>query len=318
MFFKKPTPEKLVRFRRPEFQEKLVRARRFARKSEPVPESLGPRFLKAIGLGKTWVRLLLAAILLTALYFLLVSKVFLVTDALILSGGPPQDELQNALSKLSRQRVYLVPKNHLLIFNKTRALAALQADFPEIRSIESFQRIFPNKAILAITERRPQYIWKTGQDYFYLDQDGVAFQNIASFNAASQTEPVISDETASKVSLGLPFKARALFGFADNLRRVWPQQIFSTGFSEFSLAGVASTELKVKTTAGFVVYFDLGRDAEIQIKNLAYLLNSGIKPETIGGLSYIDLRLPNVGYYCFKDAPCALPLTPPSPDEGRE
>lgn len=298
------------RFRRPEFQEKLERARRFQRKNAPVPVSFWSRFLHRIGFGSVFARTIALMLLAAVIYFLTISEVFLVKEALLLGDGPSTQQLNATLKSLSKKRIYLVPKNHILIFSKSRALSALQGEFPEVKRIDFFRRVFPNKVEISLVEREPLYVWQSGPEYFFLDQDGIAFQQILSYEPAAYPEILVVDRSAKPIGPGEDLKIGGLLFFLENLKTAWPKQIFDLNFVNFEVSTPASPDVAVRTTTGFLIYFDASRDAEIQVKNLGFVLGQEIKSEALAGLSYIDLRLPAVGYYCYKDAPCALENAP--------
>lgn len=306
MFFKKSELEKKQRFRRPEFQKRLAKARRFQRKPDPVPLGFKARVFKKLGLGSVLARIFVVGLLLTACYFLFISRIFLVKNAIVTTAAPSADKINEALRRISMERIYLVPKNHILLFDKSRAFSELSKQFPEIRRIESYKRIFPDKIEIGIEERKPQYVWSNLEDYYFLDQDGVVFEKILTYEPAIFLQPLIIDESGKLLSEGQNLEIQKTLGFIENLHGLWPENIFVANIANFALPGIAATEVKVKTNIGFMVYFDGERNALTQLENLAYLLGNEIKPEAYAGISYVDLRLQDIGYYCFKDAPCAL------------
>ncbi|MDP3740826.1 MAG: hypothetical protein Q8R08_00685 [bacterium] len=298
--------EKLQRFGRPEFQEKLARARRFTRKSEPLSPSLASRLFQGLGLKSGFARLALLGVFALAVYFLTISDLFLVRQATLRSDGLGAEQINRVLGEIGKQRLYLVPKNHILLLTKSRVFAAMQREFPEIKRIEYYRRVFPNRIEIGLVERNGEYVLASREGYFLLDQDAVAFERIINYEPAAIPAPLIIDDSGTEVSLGENLEIQNVLNFLDKLRGEWPRDIHGIDIENFTLPGLAATDVKVRTSRGFIVYFDTSRDPKTQLRNLAYLLNSEIKPETHSGLSYIDLRLGSTGYFCFKDAPCAL------------
>ena len=292
--------EKFFRFRRPEFQEKLARARKFKRSE--LSEKLGFRSRVA--------RFFAVVIGLSVIYFVTISKTFLVTKASIpsaVAGGIATDEVEQVLKRMTSERLwYIVPTNHILVLNRQRLLVALQKELPEVRGIQVFKRIVPHTVELALEKRSPLYIWQSGADYFLLDQDGIIFQKIANYTPDIYSQVLIRDSTQAPIVTGQTLDIEPILRFASELEGLWSKEVTLTNYESFSIPGAKSSDLLVKTVVGFTVYFDLVRSARVQIKNLNLVLTQQINPDTYSGLSYIDLRLPNTAYYCYKDAPCAL------------
>lgn len=307
MIFRAKKFEQNRRFRRPEFQKKLASARRFQRKSEPLPETQTLKVLGWVGLGTRLARIFAAILVLLVIYFLTLSDFFLVKTALpATEGSLTAEKLNEALERLGHERSYLVPKNHFLLLTKARALQALREQFPEIKQIVSYKRVFPDVIELSLLERRAEYVWQSGNDYFFLDQDGIAFEKILPPEPGTFGQMLINDRAGTPVVLGEAAKNPKVLNFISTLTEKWGSQIDEAAVQNIEIPNPASADIIVKTTQGFVVYFDLERDALVQLENLAYLLKQEIGSDRQGGLSYLDLRLPNIGYYCFKDAPCAF------------
>lgn len=278
------------RFRNPEFQEKLARARNYERR------------VGSVG----WRRILILAVGVVIIYFLAVSQKFLIKIAAVSEPGPTASEIEDVLARLQRQRwAYSIPKNHFLILGKALLLSEIQKELPEVRSITSFKKRWPDRVELILEEREPKYVWQSGADYFLLDQDGVVFQKIPAYTPEIFSQVLIVDSSLSPVKTGEELPVRAILSFVDSVKRGWALKINQTNYAHFLVPGASSQDIFAKTAIGFQVYFDLERDPVEQLDNLELLLTREILPETYTGLSYIDLRLPATAYYCYKDAPCA-------------
>lgn len=299
-------PQKRSRFRRPEFQKKLQYARSFQRKAEPVLAGFWPRALKTLGLGSIFARSFSLAVVLALVYFFTLSPVFLVKKIDLQTEGLSQGQITSVLDRMQKHRVYFIPSNDIFIMSQKRFFDALKSDFPQIRRLTAFRRIFPDRIQLGVELRQPLYVWGTGQNFYFLDQDGVVFQQLADYNPTTYSQVLIADQAAEPVTVGEQMGIRPALDFIAGLKAVWSREITQTNFVSFVLPGVASPDLIMKTGIGFEVLFDLSRSTDHQVAALNLLLNREIKPETYTGLSYIDLRLPSTAYYCYKDAPCAL------------
>ena len=297
---------KQLRFRRPGFQDKLSRARRYIRKTGPVSEGVGDAILQSVGLRSRITQFLAGFLVLLIVYFLTISQVFLIKNIEVQGPGASAEAVREVLARMSRERIYFVPSNHVLLLNRVAFLNRLQRELPEIRSITTFKKVFPDRLIVSFEERQPLYIWQSGTNFYLLDQDGVVFRKITNYDPASFSEILITNRLAEEVTIGEMLPIIKIMNFIQELNNVWSRQIDETNFTSFSIPGLKSPDLSVQTGIGFQVYFDLERSAKIQVENLSLLLKREIKPETFSGLSYIDLRVSTTAYYCFKDAPCAL------------
>jgi cell division septal protein FtsQ len=288
---------KQQRFRRPEFQEKLALARRYHRKSEPLETRFGARL----------VRVLILLSVIAIVYFLVISQIFVVRNVTLTpdSQGPSGEEISRLLKELKKTKFYSVPQNHILFLSQKDLLPILQKQHPEVREITYLKKVFPNRMILSLAVRKPSYIWQTGENYYLLDQDRMVFQKITRYDPVVYPEILITDSASVNVVVGQELEIDKILKFVEKLKEIWPALISKTNFVGFAVPAPQSLDIIAKTAYGFQVYFDLERSAKVQLLHLKMLLDEEIRPETYAGLSYIDLRLPTVAYYCYKDAPCA-------------
>lgn len=279
-----------VRFHKPEFQEKLARARQFERK---------------IGSAR-WPRYLVFILALILLYYLAISKTFLVHEASMNENGPSTEQVRVSLGRLQSQRLwYVVPSNHILVLDKASLLPELRKQEPGVRSIKALKKSWPNQLALNVEMREPRYVWQTGQDFYLLDQDGVVFQQIPGYTPETFSQDLIVDTSGATVEAGMTLAIRPVIKFIEDVRRDWPAKINETNIVSFAVPAARSKDIIVRTQIGFGLYFDLERGVSEQLADLKIVLREQIRPETYEGLSYIDLRLPPIAYYCYKDAPCA-------------
>ena len=193
----------------------------------------------------------------------------------------------------------------VIVNHKKGLLAELRRNLPEVRSIKDLKKSWPNKLYLVAEMREPRYVWQTGQNFYLLDQDGVVFQQIESYTPEAFTQILVVDSFGAQVRSGETLPIAAALEFIVQIKADWPRSINETNYTYFSLPAARSKDIIVKTGIGFGIYFDMGRDVAEQLSDLKLVLRQQILPETYTGLSYIDLRLPTMAYYCYKDAPCA-------------
>lgn len=299
---------RIGRFGKTDFQEKLARARRFQRKPRIEPASRYAVFLQKLGFHSRFTRTLAALLALIIVYYLTLSQYFLVKKVLLASDSLNPEQIEDVLKRMNHTRLAkIIPSNHIVFLQKKSLLESLQKDLPQVRDITAFKRVYPDQVELELEIREPIFVWQSGEDFYYLDQDATVFQKIPNYSPEVYAETLISDRISEPVKVGEELSPKRLFGFIKEIKNLWPEKISQTNLESFSVPGLESQDIFVKTVMGFQVYFDLERSAGKQIDILNLILSREIKPETYSGLSYIDLRLPTTAYYCYKDAPCASP-----------
>lgn len=231
----------------------------------------------------------------------------MVREVAVSSEGPSSEQVSDVLKKMSQERIgYVIPGNHMAVLNRSRMLAALQKELPQVRQIKSFKRIYPNKLELVLEERQPFYVWQSGEEFFLLDQDGVIFRELTSYSPQTFSQILITDTSETEVQTGQELEIKKILAFVEEIKNNWALYIPQTSFVSFSISGIKSQDILARTATGYQVYFDMDRKAVKQLSNLKLILDGEINPETYSGLSYIDLRLATIAYYCYQDAPCAL------------
>lgn len=281
-----------TRFRKPDFQEKLARARGYERRVGGVTRRL-PRYFVFV-------------CALVILYFLAISHEFLVRDASVNDAAMSDEQIRSALGNLQDKRLwFIIPSNHILVLNKADLFDELRRVDPKMRTISMMKRSWPNRLALNLEMREPRYVWQSGTEYFLLDQDGVIFEQIPSYTPEVFSQSLIEDSSAALVTPGTTLAVQRIIKFIEDVRSDWPVNINETSIVSFSVPAVRSKDIIVKTAIGFNLYFDLERGVADQLSDLKIVLREQIRAETFSGLSYIDLRLPSIAYYCYRDAPCA-------------
>lgn len=302
----KRDPQREIRFGRPEFKEKLTRAREYARRQMPLPTTFWSKVLHKVGFRSLFTQILGLVLVGLIGFFLTISHMFLITQIKLNNTDIREDQVRDVLRRMQSKRMYLIPSNHMAILNEHSLLAAIQKDIPEVRKITSFKRILPNRLELSLEKRTPLFVWHTGEGFYLVDQDGVIYQKILNYQQDTYSQIVIIDKSFEDIAVGQALPIEKLLNFLNKLQDAWSEKISQTDYVAFSIPALSSPDLNVHTTIGFEIYFDLDRGVPGQLANLSLLLSSEIKPETYSGLSYIDLRLPNIAYYCYKDSPCAI------------
>lgn len=117
--------------------------------------------------GPRLIPLIITLVLGAALYFLLASPTFRVTEAQV-----------NGLSRLSPAEVNsaLGIGGQIVFFLQPEEIVSrLRVSYPEIESAQVSVAL-PNQVILQVSERQPVLLWQQGSGYTWIDKSGVAFR----------------------------------------------------------------------------------------------------------------------------------------------
>lgn len=175
----------------------------------------------------------------------------------------------------------------------TLGLAPLSDDISADQRFSDVQvkSSWPGTVVITVVERQIGLAWKSANNLYALDSNGVV---VAPLEVVGSKLPVVTDST------GLPVKVgdRVVSGrFITFVLGVSQNLTPKTGLRMVDMSVPETTsELNVKTAAGFVVKFDTTGGVEEELTNLKTVLNtlSNLKKTPA---QYIDLRVANKAYY---------------------
>jgi cell division septal protein FtsQ len=171
-------------------------------------------------------------------------------------------------------------------------LAPLETDLLQDQRLRTvtIERQWPTTLHVTVAERSLSVLWQSGSQTYLVDAEGVAVQQ------ASGTEhlPTVTDSTGLPVTVGNKV-APATF-----IRFVTDVSVMLTPKTKLVAASISipdtTSELYLKTTAGYIIKFDTTSGVEEQLNALSTVLNTLAKTKKVP-TQYIDLRIPNKAYY---------------------
>jgi cell division septal protein FtsQ len=291
------------------FQEKIRDARRFNR---PIlTRERKPSFFKRIfyGFGRALAALVLLSVVAGGVYLVFFSDYFSVR-AVRVQNDVKQDKEQVAqwIGDYSSQRFWgMLKLNNWLFLSRNRAEKFLKTKTPQIFSVTAYKRIWPDTIELALEERFPVFVWKAGGEYFNLDKYGTVYESLGSTHATS-TEPlvVVDLQQGKQREVGENLDLGDTLGFMRKFQEEWMKKI-SVPLAYFEFDGRNKNQFTAVTDKAWSAFVDsTGQDAPILVENLRLLLTQEIGLDKNQNLSYIDLRIPQKAYYCYKNEPCAV------------
>lgn len=224
--------------------------------------------------------------------FLQIKKVIIVDQKLT-----DDNKLEGiAESVLNKRRYFVFPGRNIFIFDKRSVENSILENNPEIDSLEIVKK-YPDILKIKVKEAEPEALWKSRDEYYYLDHQGVVRGKVE--NPESLIEEgvfVIVDQNNKEVSIKENVVYTKHLNFIKILYEKLPE--YNIEIEEIILPSALADEIHVKTTKGWRAFFILDREAEHQISNLNLVLEKEIAdkiPEE--NLDYIDLRVESWVYY---------------------
>ncbi len=277
-------------------------------------ESYKRPFIPLVGASQfsfRFLRYAVLALVLTAGYFLLISRYFLVTEVSIAGNqAVPAAQIEQAVVLAGNQRFLLIPKNHILLLGKGRTNQIVIDNLFFIREVVSVDRLWPNKIAIEVRERRPGFVLEVPSGKFLVDEDGL----VVKASDGVETLPHVVDQTQEDVVIGEVLPNPKLTPFIISMFQAWPNKLTSN-IAHIQIAKKSTQEIQFVSSEGWSVFFDVNRSAQSQLTDLAVVLARQIPLSERGRLAYVDLRLEKWVYYCYKATPCA---SVPAAEEGEE
>ena len=270
--------------------------------------------------------LILLALVLVAVVIGFLRKPTFQISSITITGATSLDpnEIQTSAQKhISGNYGLVIPKTIVLLFSKNSMNDYLMNQFPGIASVDTE---FSNPTILsiAITEKKPAYLWCTAQCYF-VDDSGMVYQDSPTFTPGVFLEFLGTTPTATITDASDPIRRRfaSVSEFTKSISVVnnlstYPMHIISLKYLSLAdstpqlATGVGDVDLTVDQIGNSVIpngaqiLILQSQDAVTIGQALGFVLTDksfqdafSSHPET---LQYIDLRFTGKIYYKFQTA----------------
>ena len=229
----------------------------------------------------------LILIFLFSLWFLFYSNFFMIKNFEIEGGGvvPQESILKHANEQLAKSFWIFIPQGNIFIFNKNILKKKLEEkySFNELNIIKKF----PGTIKVIYTEKQYKMIWKIGEDYSYADETGYIISSLNILDAKLKDYPIVENLGNEN---NLENKLNFIFLLFLELKKYEDITI-----EKFILDDKADT-VTVDLLSGPEIYFNINREAEVQIKKLLIIKEEKIK-EDFNQKVYIDLRRRDSVYF---------------------
>ncbi len=310
-----------IRFQSYRFKQKLRFARAYKR----------PRFrlggIAAESKISFWINfktalavLISGAVLLGIFYW---PKLFFVKNINIAGLSPAGARQAQELVQKYFSRHKLWPQQNLLLLNAGRLKNYLLVNDADIAEVLSVKKKLPKSLTITLAPRFGQFSVQTPQAQFIISNDGQITQvsnattstssNLTLIHLARETEWAVGQKAFGPELLNKILKIKTEIGTKTALE-----------LDFVSMDSAADLEAKLKTKNAFWVYIDWNLNLEQTLDKLKLVL-ADLSEADKKRLSYVDMRLANKSFVCFKNTPCAktqttnqgsATSTPASPGKG--
>lgn len=250
-----------------------------------------------------------------AIWVIFLSPIFKIKNIDIISDNAYLES--NDIKKIISNITPLGLTENLLVVSNSRLKSELAAIFPAITDISVKKKLL-NTLTVNFKKRIPIGIWchptrladapakravdqPKADNCYYFDKEGIVFSQ------APETEGSlilkITDLSKNDISLGgkvLGYnRIHFVISFTDKIDTINKFKIL-----EFKINPRSSVDFEAITDKNWSIYLDDTQDPKMAVNNLFTILDEAV--EGIGGLDYIDLRIPDRIFYCQTNKPCAI------------
>jgi cell division septal protein FtsQ len=251
---------------------------------------------------KTKAVILLSIVVLGVLFYFFIMSDYFVVKNIEISGNYKfdQNKAQDILRDDGNKRVILIKKANNLILSKKSLLKIFSARTPYVKEIVSMKKVWPDSLKIEIVERAPEFLLKSGENYYLADSDGLIVEN---FSEPIEGFYLVENLIEEQFELLEPFPNQKLSAFIISAHRNWNSKI-AVPIKAIKIPGKASSEAHFETSESWTVFFDVNSAVNQQLSSLAILLQKQISQAQRKNLIYIDLRSSKYAYICYKNSAC--------------
>ena len=251
-----------------------------------------------------WLGILILIVFIGLFYFLVFSSFFQIKEIKI-SGNSAFAEaladrqkisvenIQEVIEKEIEQRVLFLPSKSIFLADFPKIKAKISETFPQIAQI-NFKRKFPDTLTVTIEERKPTAVFNQEDLYFFLDKEGIIFENTLAGGQLIKIKKAIKDK---ELKLGDRVLEKELISAILEIESKLENDL-KIPIEEVLV--VSDERINIKTSDGWEIYLNPKGDIEWQLTKLRVDLEEEIPQERRKDLEYIELRFGNFAPYKYR------------------
>ncbi len=243
-----------------------------------------------------WLVVFILIFSLSLFYFLFLGSFFQLKEIKI-SGNQSLSPLQLTEFLESKMEKSIGPflSRSIFLLRVGKIEKEMLEKFPQIFQVK-IKRKLPNFLLVNLKERIPVTIFLINEKQFFIDQEGIIFQEVSQPEEKFLTiktshftlQPKLGEKVLPKETISSILKIESRL-----------KELFDISLTEIFLT--EEGRINLKTSEGFEIYFNLKEDLEWQLTKLQVFLEKELLPENRKNLEYIDLRFGNLVPYKYRD-----------------
>ena len=239
---------------------------------------------------------ILILFILTTLFYVVCFLNFFQIKQIKISGNQKvvKENLETTVQNLIEKKILFFPSKSIFLINSDKVKKQILITFPLISSID-FQKELPNSLILEIEERKPIAVFVQDDKSFFIDKQGVIFEEISETESKRlKLKNLILNESSSLGDQVIDAtKISQIFDIESDLRN-------SLGIRTNEVIIVSEQRFNFTTVDGWDIYFNPQNNIDWQMVKLKEVLEQEIPNENRGLLEYIELRFDNFAPYKYR------------------
>lgn len=284
---------------RGKFLPKNAQARKKTSRKEQLSSTLKQSEYPYLGVGLLW-----TLFVGTGAYLVLAST-YLALQAPRISGLERIDAqafTDTVERELGEKYLGIISRNRYFLVRPTALEQDLLAAYPLIQSVR-VQPSFPDGLTIEVEEREALLVWCTADVCSHVLEDGSTLPVTERYQDEANRSRTITLRDMS----GEPLPPGAKVWEADAvalpalIRRSLQEQFSLETEPEMMLSSRFANELRVKTGAGWEIYFGTRIPLEASLQVLKLVFEKEITEERRNDLQYIDLRTENRVFYRYRE-----------------
>lgn len=303
-----------IKYQNQNFRQKLKQARGYKRPYKKIPETKVEFFLSMFHLD-TFLGKTVAVIVFLALIYIIYIPNFLRIKTVEILGI---SEVNKPLILKSIEEYFslnpFIPKRNFLFFSKRGLKNFLAEKNTLVEKVLEINKDFPNKIVIQISERYNKFILQNTNSSYIVSNDGLIVKQLSSEDLNNLSTSTLQSLLTLNIKQNNAFyenQKATNDDFFENLNQILNKanSELQNPITQISIENFEHPNFEVKTKKNYTIKFDINSDIQKTFEHLALLLKD-IGEDRINGVKYIDMRIKDRGYVCYKDALCASDALP--------
>ncbi len=247
-----------------------------------------------------WLAVLILIILGGIFYFMVFSPVFQVEKIKVEFFNRqtiPVEEIQTEVESQINKRIFSFPTKSVFLANEKEIFGKISKKFPQLLKI-NIAPDFPHTLKVKIFEREPTAVFYQGENYFFIDKEGIIF-DLVKYPLSNGAEEYLK---ISNLTAYLPLNLGERVIKKEQISQILKIESKLKNDLKITLEEVliiSEERMNLKTAEGWEIYFNPKGDIAWQLTKLGAVLEKEIPSEERRNLEYIELRFGNFAPYKY-------------------